>query len=223
MEAQKLADYCRKMLNFTDMRLGEEYGYGNLVLCVIDAIYSIGVTYTSTRNTVARFQTYLEKQGITLDSLSISVFCELLEQYSVEAAAKDIFQNRQRTSSTNGILKAEAVLRIARILRDFGVEHLSDIEKIFRNSEFEAAFRQVPGQKSGISLSYFYMLVGSEDDIKPDRMVVRFLESALNRSVKVDECHDLLLAACEILQADYPKLTLRDLDHAVWQYQRDLK
>ena len=50
-----LVQYSKEILDFSDIELGEEYGYASLPLCVIDAVFSIGVRYTSTENTVARF------------------------------------------------------------------------------------------------------------------------------------------------------------------------
>jgi hypothetical protein len=64
------------------------------------------------------------------------------------------------------------------------------------------------------------MLVGVETEIKPDRMVIRFIKAALNRTVYMEECHTLLVNACEILTKDYADLTPRSLDHAIWQFQR---
>lgn len=49
--ARQLADY---IIN-TDLKplpLPEEFFYASLPLCVVDAVFSIGVTYTSTANTV---------------------------------------------------------------------------------------------------------------------------------------------------------------------------
>ena len=43
MEVTKLAFYCRMHLDFTDLQLDQAYFYQSLPLCVIDAVYSIGV------------------------------------------------------------------------------------------------------------------------------------------------------------------------------------
>jgi hypothetical protein len=52
-------------------------------------------------------------------------------------------------------------------------------------------------------------------------MVLRFLESALSRSVAdKEEAKSLMIAACQQLVAKHPHLTPRLLDHEVWKYQR---
>ncbi|MBI5931320.1 MAG: hypothetical protein HY862_18580 [Chloroflexi bacterium] len=144
----------------------------------------------------------------------------LYQEHAVEFMAKKVYRNLQRTSSRNGILKAEAVFQVASLLQKYGVNRLTDMNKIIGNPAFEADFKKIQGQSSGISLRYFYMLAGVESEIKPDRMVIRFIESALGRPVKMEECHPLLVETCNLLTSDYPNLKLRSLDHAIWQFQR---
>jgi hypothetical protein len=69
--------------------------------------------------------------------------------------ADEVFQNRQRTSTRNGILKADAVFRVSNLLHHHQVEYLQDVHQILGEPRFEAAFQAIPGQTSGISLRYF--------------------------------------------------------------------
>ena len=94
------------------------------------------------------------------------------------------------------------------------------MERLYDDAQFEADFKQIPGQGSGISLNYFYMLTGHENKIKHDRMVVRFLETCLGRSIDPAEGPRLLIQSCELLKAHYPELTPRSLDHEIWKFQR---
>lgn len=134
--------------------------------------------------------------------------------------AEEVFLNRQRTSTHNGILKADAVYRVSKLLHDFQVEFLQDVQRILGDPDFEAKFQSIPGQTSGISLRYFYMLVGSEDFIKPDRMIARFLEAATHRTMTATEMHAVLVGVVKLLSTDHPQLTPRRLDHMIWSYQR---
>ena len=88
------------------------------------------------------------------------------------------------------------------------------------DADLEAALRQIPGQGSRISISYFFMLAGSEDLIKPDRWIVSFLQRCLGRCPSLDEAQLLLSEACKALQLKYPHLTPRLLDNAIWKYER---
>jgi hypothetical protein len=105
-------------------------------------------------------------------------------------------------------------------LHGYAVEFLQDVEKIIGNQGFETKFQAIPGQTSGISLRYFYMLVGSDDYVKPDRMVARFIRSATNKDFSVEEMHHAIVSAARVLSIDYPHLTPRLLDNLIWKYQR---
>lgn len=215
-EVKQLADYCRAKLPLAEIEVSSGAAYPNLPLCIIDTIYSINVRYTSTQNTVNRFIEYFSIP----EQFSVNEFLALYEKHDIEFMTRQVYQNAQRTSTRNGILKAEAVRRVAEILHKYDVGDLADVEKVINNPDFEAEYKKIPGQNSGVSLHYFYILVGVENEVKPDRMVIRFIEEALQRVVKVEECHPLLVKVCELLKADYPNLTPRSLDHEIWKFQR---
>lgn len=226
-ETQKLIQYCKVQLDFTNLKQSEEYGYHNLPLCIIDAVFSIGVNYTSTENTVKRFCDYfgvtrLREKELTPPSeqLSVSGFLQLHNGFTLPEMAEKVYQNKQRTSTRNGILKAEAVYRFAKIVQSFGVEYLQDVDKILGNELFESEIAKIPGQSSGLSTRYFYMLAGDENFIKPDRMIRRFIYSAIQRDLSFDQCQEMLVAAHAELVKEYPGLTPRSLDHQIWLYQR---
>lgn len=64
-ELLNFVSQCKTKLDVSSLTQEEEYGYHNLPLCIIDAIFSIGVNYTSTSfgNTVKRFCDYLASPG----------------------------------------------------------------------------------------------------------------------------------------------------------------
>ena len=222
-----LAQFCKENLNFDNVKSGDEYGYANLPLCIIDAVFSIGVRYTGVQNTITRFCDFFDIVKFNSDGLpapeaqlAVSTFLKMYSKHGVESMTNNVYQNKQRTSTANGILKSEAVLRFAEIVAKYGVEYLQDISKIQGNKEFETEIMKIPGQRSGISLRYFYMLAGSENLIKPDRMINRFIYTATEKSFSVEEATELLVATCQELTKEYPKLTPRTLDNIIWNYQR---
>jgi hypothetical protein len=128
-------------------------------------------------------------------------------------------RNRQRTSTTNGILQAEAVLLEARFLEDEGVAVPADLAGAGqeRLDHLQGRWSTVTGQASGVSWRAFSMLVGLPE-VKPDRMIRRFAAAALGRpgatAVGVDEARDLVMAAAASLG-----VSPRELDYAIWAYQ----
>lgn len=208
--------------------VAEEYRYASLPLCVIDAVFSIGVGYTSTQATVARFcdktgwsrlAALREDRGAGTHSLSDLL--ALYDEIPAEAAAQELFVNRQRTSTTSGILKAEAVTLFAEALLRCGIDTFADITAA-RLELAEAVILGLPGQGSGIAFDYFRMLAGNDDLIKPDRMIQRFVSGAL-RTEKEPEPRQaavlLRLAARELTRRGQPWTPLC-LDHAIWRFQR---
>lgn len=230
-DAARVASHADRCIRLDGAQLAEEYFYQSLPLCIIDAVYSMGVKYTAVQNVVRRYCNHFDLKKIrslrdslpaTSEQESIAEFCEKYSAHSPREFAEDIYCNKQRTSSTSGILKAEAVLHWAEVLRDHSVEYLQDVPSVMGSTGFECAMRAVRGQSSGISLSYFWMLSGSDDLIKPDRMIIRFLKDALGREPALSEAQGLVAAACETLKDTYPELTPRLLDYEVWQYQREV-
>src|SRR5262249_43224285 len=74
----------------------------------------------------------------------------------------------------------------------------------------------------GLSWNYFRMLSGSEDTVKADRMVLRFVTAALGRRVGTELASELVRGAAATLHSKYAHLTPRLLDGAIWSYQSEL-
>ena len=188
---EKIADFTRKNIDLANAKLSDEYFYNSLPLCVIDAVFSIGVNYSSTRNTVIRFCDFLHTKRVSEErkdsgiyppvekQLSIQKFLDLYEKYSIEEITVEVFKNRQRTSTTNGILKSDAVKRFSEALRNREINYLQDANLHNKDEFLYSEVKNIPGQTSGISLQYFFMLAGSDEFIKPDKMVRAFIENII--------------------------------------------
>ena len=228
-EVEILADFCRRNFDLERAFLGDEYFYQSLPLCVIDAVFSLGIRYEAVQNVIQRYCDHSHIRKCREDKTaippeheqeSISDFYEKMEQEGIETFVEEIFNNRCRTSTSNGILKAEATYKFACVLRNWKVDFFQDIPDVVSNPDFEEQVRRIPGQGSGKSLRYFLMLAGSDNLIKPDRMILRFLRKVLDRSVDPEEAQMLLTEASEALSADYPNITPRLLDHIIWNHER---
>ena len=256
-QINKLAEYCRATLGnrLDSTELGNEYRYSMLPLCVVDAVYSIGVNYVGTARTVRDFATAVGLEGQTLyranwdaynsqaeQRQSISDFVAIQEQWAMQPtgilkfrdAAKTIYRNSQLTSSkyksqedevdkldSDCILKARAVYLFSMALKRFEVDYFQDIAKVVNDVEFEKAILSIPGSKSGKSLRYFFMLAGEERQVKPDRMIERFVSTGLAVPVKdSDKLAQLVIATADLLKQSHPRITPRLLDYIIWDYQR---
>jgi hypothetical protein len=207
--------------------LSDEYYYAALPLCVVDAVFSIGVRYESTKNTVAsaakwlNWTLYSKPASLPRMGRTIIEFLARLDGLARDDLAREVFANRQLTSTQGGILKAEATMLFAFALKESGIDDFGDLTDLAKIKKARELVIQIPGQHTGISFAYFLMLGGSEDGVKPDRMVARFVESAL----KVDglgheDAAGLLRDAAVELASSNEGLTPRQLDYIVWNYQR---
>jgi hypothetical protein len=97
------------------------------------------------------------------------------------------------------------------------VRLLADVSALLASPErlavAETELRTVPGNGFGdVRLGYLWMLTGDDQNIKPDRMVLRWLARHLGRVVGTQEARELIIATA--LRIGY---TPWELDHAVWR------
>ncbi|WP_343981557.1 PGN_0703 family putative restriction endonuclease [Pseudonocardia aurantiaca] len=190
----------------------------------------IGARYSTTVRTCERYAKEarlvpLEAGGApavigTEAEQPLSAFVADASAAGVEPFAQDVLRNRQRTSSRGGVLKAAAALRYAQILVEAGVELSRDVPLLFADEARMVAvankLRSVPGNgMSDVRLGYFWRLLGDDDVIKPDRMVLRWLEGILGRRPSVPEARAVLVETAATFGC-----TPWELDHAVWHAQR---
>lgn len=220
----KATAFCNEIFaDKKDYKLPEVYYYKHLPLCVIDSIFSIGVKYEIVQNTLNRFCEHFKIDKFSNSGeLTTSDFLKLMNQQPIKELTENIYQNRQRTSTRSGILKSEAVILFLEVLQKFEIQKLSDIDKIFNSEQFEIEIKKIPGQNSGISLVYFFMLAGSDELIKPDRMIIRFLENISGEKVSLNDCQLILVEVSKELKKNGFNITPKILDNLIWNYQREI-
>ena len=222
----RFVDYCREHLNFciADMKY-----YSCLPLCALDAVFSVGAKYTGVSRTVDRFCKEFNilrqaknpaKVPAKDEQFTVRQFLDKMNGPSPERLA-DIVSNHQRTSKKNGILKTAAFMQWLDILELYGIQTYQDFHKKWNDSNLERDLRTVRGQKSGISTDYFYMLAGNISDVKVDRNIMAFACAATGEDhLSSTTVKEFFKSAVKELQADHPGLTVRHLNHIVWEYQR---
>lgn len=198
---------------------GEPDGYpSSVALCILDSIWSIGVKYQGVINVVSAYRKIRADEGGEADTDSAIDLIATIDSVGGPETFADLVGNRQRTSSTNGILKAQAVRNAATIVEASHAETMEDL-KALSAEQLEllgSTWSRAHGQGSGISFTYFLMLTGVED-VKADRMICAFVSDALGRTATPGESRALVTS---VLERDYPNDSLLSLDHAIWRYQR---
>jgi len=214
------ADYCKATLDLENVVDSAEYNYPCLPYCLLDSVFSISANYSSTRKVVERYATYYD-----IDSLghehTVSEFLENIRACGgAEKFAENVVKNKQRTSTRAGILKAEAVRLVAEVCMARGIETLDDFRSYPGKTALDTDILAVRGQGSGVMLRYLKMLVGDTSEVKPDRMLERYIHSVLPEICNHDDMVSIIREAAKELQNDYPNLTPRRLDGCIWNHER---
>lgn len=202
----------------------------SLSLCIADAVWSIGAHYDNVvvplvRKLAAKFgveqPTISMSEPLGPDPLPLAELADL----SVEELIP--LTNRQNTSTRGGIRKADALLRHVHAFRSHGVRDLGDAIALFGDDERFAAvntdLRKIPGEGAhAVRRDYLWMLVGQDDLIKPDRMVLRWFR---HHGVTVDPvgARDLIAALVPAASAGLKRpVTAWEIDHALWNAGRGM-
>lgn len=210
-------DYCEKNLDFS---INAPSGYNSAPLCALDSVFSTGVKYASVINVVNRFSEFIKEPYKTTEISTSEVLC-LIGNRSGEDLA-EILNNRQRTSTRgNSILKAEAYIRFLRVMKEYKVEKCGDIKDMIENQEFQGRIKSIPGQRSGLTLDYLFILAGVENYVKVDRHITRFaIEATGEHNLTKDRIIQLVReTADEMSKQNHPGMNARWLDHIIWSYQ----
>lgn len=214
---KKIIDFLEKNFDLDNYELPEEYNYSCLPLCLMDAVFSIGANYRSTQNVINRFCDVNSLEILKSDTsqdCTIKEFINYIENMGVQNFAENIIKNTQRTSSTNGILKAEAVLECAKIFDRNSIQTINDFNTLL-NADIEEEYKSVKGQGSGVSFSYLKMLCGDESVIKPDRHIIRFLNEY---GYGCDDAQSTINAVVDELSKKHKNINARKIDYIIWNY-----
>lgn len=217
---EALAEACLHSLGSPETWTAPE-GYDGLAEATIDAIWSMGVRYQGVGNVLDRYRSWVQQtHGVSSQHRRASqLHADIESVRGPERFAQDVVANRQRTSTKSGILKAAAVFAATDLFASHGVDTAHDLAVNAANDDLKSGWLAIRGQRSGISWRYVLMNV-RVDDIKPDRMICRFVARALDvPAVPSEVAHEEVSATYALLHRGNPDLTLRGLDHAIWRFE----
>ncbi|MEV7595663.1 hypothetical protein AB0O42_35930, partial [Streptomyces sp. NPDC089922] len=192
----------------------------SLALAVLDAIWSVGIRYTTTQGVVSRYTTHRRLVG---GDAAHDTLTDLLALYDrlggTNSFATTVGTSNRVSTQPGATLKSEAVHQAATTLHRLGIDTATQFRQAQGTdlgTQAETAWRAVPGQRSGISWRYLRMLLGIPD-VKPDRMVKRFIATALG----TDEQQLPTGQALRLVQAAaaHHGVEPHALDHEIWKYQ----
>jgi hypothetical protein len=232
-EIEQLMHHIEATIDLSEGAKGIAQYWTSLPLSVIDSVWSLGSKHES--QVVPLITRFCHSHtphwaGTTASKPTSDVKPTLREFVDIIGhrlrtghSYETLFGNRQRTSSRNGILKAEAVHEFALSLLASGINNFSDLRDSSKIEEAETRVKEIPGQRSGLSFKYFLMITGEDDYVKPDTQIRRYVSDALGvewtRLVSEEKAEELVKEAARRFANDYHGLTPAGLDNAIWAYQ----
>jgi len=231
-----LAATCRALKELLSAEGGPEglhtpRGYRHMGLIILDAVFSLQANYDAI--VVPLLQRYCEAEPNLLWSTKDSdagpehTAQDLLDFLaSLDGENRLSLLNRQITPGTarsrsGPVLKADAVIRIAETLVSQGIStrdefrHAveSDIEKSV--GSVEQAVCAVPG--IGIACWRYLLNLSGAQAVKPDTMILRWLEKTLGERPFPKAAARLIEDATAQLQDEGMDVTVRQMDHLIWR------
>ncbi len=153
----------------------------SLSACVLDAVWSVGADHDRVVVPLVHRVLIPGATGPLTAETVLSVdshpLPRLLTRFPDDEALQRAARNRQRTSTRNGVTKADAVLRYARTLVGHGVLGVEDLPRLWADPEawsrLDRALSRITGEgHEGARRSYFWRLCGVEQEAAPRIPVV---------------------------------------------------
>lgn len=192
-------------------------GYDSVALAILDSIYSTGHHYTGVVNALNRYRS--ARRGEEADPEQDTAF-DLVSAVDRWGGIPALVErtNRWPTSSKPGApRKAEAAYGAAKILASHDLNTVTEIRAALATAEQQDASQvkrlwlALPGQRSGLTWTYFLMLCGVPG-VKADRMVVSYVSRAVGEGVDARQARKLLGSVAGDLGVGEIKL-----DHSIWR------
>jgi hypothetical protein len=183
---------------------------------ILDAVFSAQAVYETKNGKGILFNVRNWTARRTRSQFTLPALATEISGASPRVWAKQ-FGNEQhsphrRSIDPGGPSKAAAVLEVAEKLASLGIVTAGDITDN-NVAAVKAEMRKVRGVGYATT-NYFLMLLG-RPGVKPDTMVLRFLDRTLGRDTSVKEADAIVTAA-----ATQIGVQAHELDHAIWAYQR---
>ena len=196
--------------------------YKSIVFCVIDAIFSIRAKYNPTTINVLDRTAKALKLESRFEPYKVSDFLNLYENEQPLELANNLFGNKQRTSTSNGVLKSEAVMEALSLFHKFGIDTIDDFNDHTNRNQVESQWLKLKGQSTGVTWRYLCMLAGDQNKFKDDTHIYNFFINKLGYSLKPSHDYDTLEKLFhqehKKVISKYPNISVAILDHMIWKY-----
>ncbi|MBR5176750.1 MAG: hypothetical protein IKW89_12595 [Bacteroidales bacterium] len=225
-QLERFVDYCRDHLDFSieDMKY-----YSCLPICILDAVFKAGSRQNGSNRTIGRFCQAFDIPCFSSNpgkipsregQLTVRQVMEIVGGLSLKELA-DRISTSGKTSSKSGVQKTEAFLKWLDILELYEVQTYQDFHEHLKDGDLERTLRSIFARKKDSPVDYFYMIAGKPTEVRVDKIITAFVCEALDEpKVPATTIRALFKEAVKVLAPDHPGLTVKWLEHIVWEDQR---
>jgi hypothetical protein len=216
------------LLTAVDRDLGDPTGWtpvhtypDSLAECVIDALWSERVRYSTVAEIVDRYRSYRAAQGADADTDGAA---ELVASFGigVEAWIEKIGNRQRAYSRPEAPYKAELVMLGAQACVDSHIDTTAQLRRGHDRGtsafdDLRMRWLELPSQHSGLTFERLELVAGVTD-VPPDGWVVEYVSEAVGR-----DSHDLLGTEQVTYLLDQAAQAVGhsvfELRNAIWQFQ----
>lgn len=198
-------------------------GYSAPALAILDSIYSTGHHYSGVKNAVDKYRKAREADGADAWNDGPKDLTDAAQAWAgptgdpVQALVERT-NNWPVSTRAGAERKAEAALGAARLLSAAGLETRRAVADALTDpvqqekSSVKREWLDLPGQRSGLTWTYFLMLNGVQG-VKADRMVMRYVAGATGENLTPKDAAALVREVAD--QIDESAIIV---DHAIWRH-----
>jgi len=188
----------------------------SLALCAINSVYSLQGTSAAGRNVMRRYRSHREQLGADPDYDDGTDLLRTIEQIGGPQEFATQITNSTKLGNT-GRLKSEGLFEGVNRIVDCGLNTIGDLKQGIAE-DFVLWSREWRKTKGLGPASWDYLIMNAGiDDIKVDTMIRRFFERAIGDPSTSPSDQRIKTAFFEV--ANQLGTSLRQLDHAVWNYE----
>jgi hypothetical protein len=190
-----------------------------LAQCILNAVYSTGNRSESVIRVLDRYRRRRVETGADPETDGpAELLAEIRACGGPEGFADALGNHWRAWQSKTAPYKAAVIHGAADLLAAASVHTREQLEAALedptRHDALKRGWRDLPGQRSGLTWRYFLMNTGMPG-IKADRMITRWTSRAVGRSTTPRQAELILIEAARRLGVES-----RRLDHAVWDHER---
>lgn len=224
----RFVDFCRNKLNLNAVvrRLNNEEieeHYGSLPLCILDSIFYTNARYQVVINATQRYANHFLDGDRFAAGHTISDFITAYEEFSNPQAFTDEYLGANN-KTTKGRLKVEACYELAKKFQELGIETIEDFRRYQEKheEELESKIKSVEGFGDSATDNLF-IHCGDTSRVRVTGPIKHRVKLIFGRGLNHDYTQELFRRTVNILNEDYPTLTVADLDHAIWVFYQNMK